>query len=188
MRASADDQRVFTVTRAAAIILAALWWSGAWFAVGRVPVPAFATESLFAPFVDIQGTHLAGTDSAGRRQWELEARSVQLDKSRSLIVLQDVTGSLFHEGKQVVQLIAPRATYSSKSNTVELSGGVVGTVVDGRKLEAQTIRWVTGAQLTASGNIVLVQSGLTIRADSLHADSGLQEVTFEGHVAIAAAP
>jgi lipopolysaccharide export system protein LptA len=105
-----------------------------------------------------------------------------------MVVLIGVTGTLFQKGKEQVRVVAPRATYASKSNTVELAGGVVGTVVDGRKLEADTIRWVAGTQLMASGRIVLVQPGLTIRADSLHADAALEDVTFEGHVAILAAP
>jgi LPS export ABC transporter protein LptC len=158
------------------------------FACGPWQIIALAAESPFSPFVDIQGTHLVGADDAGRRQWELQAQSLQLDRGRSIVVLIGVTGTLFHKGKQQVHVVAPRATYASKSNTVELAGGVVGTVVDGRKLEADTIRWVAGTQLTASGRIVLVQPGLTIRADSLHADAALEDVTFEGHVAILATP
>jgi len=150
--------------------------------------PALAAEAPFSPFVDIQGTHLAGADDAGRLQWELQAQSVQLDRDRSLMVLTGVTGWLYHGGKQQVHLVAPRATYASKSNTVELAGGVIGTVVDGRKLEAETIQWVAGSRLTARGRIVLVQPGLTVRADSVRADSALEQVTFEGHVAIVVAP
>ncbi len=151
-------------------------------------VPALAAETPFSPFVDIQGTHLAGADDAGRLQWELQAQSVQLDKDRSMVVLTGVSGWLYHGGKQQVHLVAPRATYASKSNTVELAGGVVGTVVDGRKLEADTIQWVAGSRLTARGRILLVQPGLTVRADSVRADSALEQVTFEGHVAIVVAP
>jgi LPS export ABC transporter protein LptC len=151
-------------------------------------IPALAAETPFSPFVDIQGTHLAGADDAGRRQWELQAESVQLDKDRSMVVLTGVEGWLYHNGKQQVHLVAPRATYASKSNTVELAGGVVGTVVDGRRLEAETILWVAGSRLTARGRIVLVQPGLTVRADSVRADSALEQVTFEGHVAIVVAP
>jgi len=150
--------------------------------------PARAAGAPFSPFVDIQGTHLAGADDAGRLQWELQAQSVQLDKDRSIAVLTGVTGWLYHAGKQQVHLVAPRATYASKSNTVELAGGVVGTVVDGRKLEAETIEWVAGSRLTARGHIVLVQPGLTVRADSVRADSALAQVIFEGHVAIVVAP
>jgi LPS export ABC transporter protein LptC len=151
-------------------------------------VPALAAETPFSPFVDIQGTHLAGSDDAGRLQWELQAQSVQLDKDRSMVVLTGVSGWLYHSGKQQVHLVAPRATYASKSNTVELAGGVVGTIVDGRKLEAETIQWVAGSRLTARGRILLVQPGLTVRADSVHADSALEQVTFEGHVAIVVTP
>lgn len=172
----------------------AIWWCAGTFglvsadATASGLVPAVAAEAPFSPFVDIQGTHLAGADDAGRRQWELQAQSVTLDKDRSMVVLIGVTGWLYHNGKQQVHLVAPRATYASKSNTVELSGGVVGTVVDGRKLEAETVQWVAGSRLTARGRILLVQPGLTVRADSVRADSALQQVTFEGHVAIVVAP
>ena len=151
-------------------------------------VPVLAAEAPFAPFVDIKGTRLAGSDDAGRLQWELQAQSVQLDKNRSIVVLTGVTGWLYHNGKQQVHLVAPRATYASKSNTVELAGGVVGAVVDGRRLEAETIEWIAGSRLIARGRIVLVQLGLTVRADSVRADSALEQVTFDGHVAIFVAP
>jgi LPS export ABC transporter protein LptC len=172
----------------------AIWWCASTFGLFSADATAsglvhvLAAEAPFSPFVDIQGTHLAGADDAGRRQWELQAQSVQLDKDRSMVVLTDVTGWLYHNGKQQVHLVAPRATYASKSNTVELSGGVVGTVVDGRKLEAEIIQWVAGSRLTARGRILLVQPGLTVRADSVRADSALQQVIFEGHVAIVVAP
>src|SRR5574337_2136177 len=73
-------------------------------------VPALGAEAPFAPFVDIQGTHLAGSDDAGRLQWEMQAQSVQLDKNRSIVMLTGVTGWLYHNGKQQVHLVAPRAT------------------------------------------------------------------------------
>ena len=188
-----EGGRVCPKIAARGIAFAMLCWMSAFGLFPAAPtasalVPALAAEAPFAPFVDIKGTRLAGSDDAGRLQWELQAQSVQLDKNRSIVVLTGVTGWLYHNGKQQVHLVAPRATYASKSNTVELAGGVVGAVVDGRRLEAETIEWIAGSRLIARGRIVLVQPGLTVRADSVRADSALEQVTFDGHVAIFVAP
>ncbi len=151
-------------------------------------VIALAAEPPSQPFVEIQGTRLSGVDDAGRRQWELQAQSLQLDKDRNMAALVGVTGWLYHNGTQQIHLVASRATYASKANTVELSGGVVGTALDGRRFEADTMRWTAGARLDASGRIVLIQPGLTIRAERMRADASLEHVTFEGHVAITVVP
>jgi LPS export ABC transporter protein LptC len=172
----------------------AVWWHATAsapatsFGDGPRLVSAQQAERASQPFVEIQGTRLSGADHTGQRQWELQAQSVQLDKDRTLVALVGITGWLYHNGKQQIRLGAARATYASKSNTVELNGGVVGSVLDGRRFEADTVRWTAGGRLDASGRIVFIQPGLTIRAERMRADAGLEHVTFEGHVAITVVP
>src|SRR5713226_7331613 len=114
--------------------------------LGDPPAAAVAMETAPVPFVDIQGTRLTGADDAGRRQWELEAASLQIDRDRNTIALTGVTGWLYRAGARHLQLRAPQAAYSSRTKTVELSGGVTGGAPDGRSFTADRVRW-TGAQL-----------------------------------------
>lgn len=172
----------------------AIWWRAGVtppppVAVEKPPLDAApATEASPPPFVDIQGTHLAGADDAGRRLWELEAGSLQIDESRNTIVLIGVTGWLYRDGARQVHLNAPRAAYRTETRTVELSGGVTGAAPDGRAFSADRVRWTANEQFTAAGRVVLTQRGITIRADQMRADAALEDVSFEGHVAISVVP
>jgi len=147
-----------------------------------------AAEPASAPFVDIQGTHLAGADDAGRRLWELQAESLQIDSGRNTIVLTGVTGWLYRNGARQVRLIAPRASYLTESRTVELSGGVSGAAPDGRAFSADRVRWTAGGSFTATGRIVLTQHGVTIRAGRMRADAAMEAVTFDGGVSVTVTP
>ncbi|TMJ07091.1 MAG: LPS export ABC transporter periplasmic protein LptC [Bacillati bacterium ANGP1] len=161
--------------------------ASSWGSPGRLAVVAGAVEPVPAPFVDIQGTRLTGADDAGRKQWELQAASVQIDRERNTLTLADVTGWLYRGGARQLQLHAPRATYQSQTGTVELAGGVTASAPDGRRIIAERVRW-TGAHLTAAGGIVLTQPGMTVRADQMSGDVAFDWVTFEGHVAITFTP
>ncbi len=186
--------RVVVWIAAVIVAAAAVWWRTSVTAprpvvVEQPPVDAApATEASPPPFVDIQGTHLAGADNAGRRLWELQAESLQIDKTRDTIVLIGVTGWLYRDGARQVHLAAPRATYLTGTRTVELSGGVAGAAPDGRTFAADRVRWTAGEQFIAAGRIVLTQHGTTIHADQMRADAALEAVTVEGHVAITVVP
>lgn len=142
-----------------------------------------AAEAVSPSFVNIEGTRLVGADAAGRPQWELQATSLQMDQSRSTIALSNVTAWLYRAGDRYLQLRAPQAVYASGTKVVDLSGGVSGSAPDGRTFTADQVRW-TGVELLASGRITLSQGGLTVRAERMTIDAGLDKATFEGHVAI----
>ncbi len=186
--------RVVVGVAAVLVAAVAVWWRASVAPSPPVAVEkplvdaAPATETSPPPFVDIQGTHLAGADDAGRRLWELQAGSLQIDEARNTIVLIGVTGWLYRDEARQVHLAAPRATYLTDTRTVELSGGVAGAAPDGRTFSADRVRWTAGEQFTASGRIVLTQRGMTIHADQMRADAALEDVTFEGHVAITVVP
>jgi LPS export ABC transporter protein LptC len=170
-------------TRAVGAAVAVVCW--VWL---QLPLPAaVAVQTTPAPFVDIQGTRLTGVDDAGRRLWEMQAASLQIDRDRNTIVLSDVTGWLYRGGTRYLQLHAPRAAYLTLTKTVQLSGGVAGSAPDGRAFTADRVQW-TGTQLKAAGGIVLTQAGMTVRADQMSGDAALDAVTFEGHVAITFVP
>lgn len=150
------------------------------------PAPAPAT-----PFLQIEGTNLAGVDEAGRRLWEMQARSLQVDRQRNRISLLEVTGQLFQSGKPQLQFAASRAVFVTESKDVELAGGVIGRTPDGRILRAATVRYDGQTKvLTASGGVTLTQparpgvTGTVIQADSLVTDAGLVQTTFSGNVTV----
>src|SRR3989454_10785349 len=158
-----------------------------WGGLLLLPQASAAAQTVPLPFVDIEGTRLTGVDDAGRKQWEMQAASLQIDRDRNTLVLTDVTGWLYRGGARYLQLHAPRAAYVTLTKTVELSGGVTGRAPDGRAFTADRVQW-KGTQLTAAGGTGVAQGGMDGRGGQKSRDAALDSVTFEGHVAITFAP
>src|SRR2546428_2265749 len=134
-----------------------------WGGLLLLPRASAVAQTVPVPFVDVEGTRLTGVDDAGRKQWEMQAALLQIDRDRSTIVLTDVTGWLFRGGARYLQLHGPRAAYVTLTETAELSGGVTGSAPDGRAFTADRVQW-KGTQLTAAGGIGLPQLCTTGRA------------------------
>ncbi len=169
----------------------AVWWKT--MAPIAVEPPAVRTPAAAPsdstppspPLLQIQGTRLAGTDEAGRRQWDLQARSLEVDRARNVIMLVEPAGWLYRGDIRQIHLAAPRAVYTVESRQIQLSGGVTGTAQDGRTFHADRVEWDGRlGRLVADGRVTVTQQGMTMRADHLETDAGLERITLEGHVAI----
>lgn len=171
------------------------WWMGS-APAPQAPPPAAApapppAPAPAVPFLHIEGTTLAGVDQAGRRLWEMQAKSLQVDRQRDRISLLEVTGQLYESGQPRLQFAASRAVFVTASQDVELTGGVVGRTPDGRTLRAGSVRYSGQTKtLAASGGVTLTQparpgvTGMVIQADSLTTDAGLTQTTFAGNVKV----
>ena len=136
-------------------------------------------------FLNIEGTRLAGADASGKRQWDLRAKTLQVDRSKNVVTLVDVTGRLFRNEATALEFAAPKATFFAASRDVELTGGVVGRTPDGRTLRAPVVRWDgRRALLIASGGVTVTQPGMIIRADQLTTDAAMHRPTFTGNISV----
>lgn len=174
-------------------LIGARWWGGttppAPPAAQRSPAPQPAPPPAPAqpetPFLQIEGTKLSGTDAQGRRLWDIHAKTLEVDRSRQRIVMTSVTGQFYRAGKPEVVFSAPSAAFSAESKDVELSGGVVGRTADGRTLRAGGLRYQAATRtVIATGGVVLTQKGMSIRADALTADPGLNQTKFSGNIVV----
>lgn len=148
------------------------------------PVPP-SPSAADPPFLNIEGTRLAGSDAKGRRLWDLKAKTLQVDRSRNVVTLIDVTGQLFQNERPALVFKAPKATFFAASKDVELTGGVVGQTPDGRTLRAPVVRWDGRRELfVASGGVTVTQPGMIIRADRLTSDAAMQRPTFDGNISV----
>lgn len=146
------------------------------------PVPQAGTPS---PFLEIEGTRLAGADEAGRRLWEIRAKTLEVDSSRKRIILTGVTGQFYAASTPQLTFAAPHAIFLVQSKDVALSGGVVATTRDGKTLRASRVAWASSTRLlTATGDVIVTQPGMTIRADKLVSDAGLQQTSFSGNIQV----
>src|SRR2546425_11936935 len=65
-----------------------------WGGLLLLPQASAAAQTAPVPFVDIEGTRLTGVDDAGRKQGEMQAAALQIDRDRDALALTDVTGWL----------------------------------------------------------------------------------------------
>lgn len=154
------------------------------------PVPQAQPASPSAsdadpPFLSIEGTRLSGADAKGRRQWNLKAKTLQVDRAKNVVTLIEVTGQLFKDERPALLFKAPKATFFVTSKDVELAGGVLGQTPDGRTLRAPVVRWDGRREVfVASGGVTVTQPGMIIRADRLTSDAAMQRPTFDGNISV----
>ena len=149
------------------------------------PAPGPAPAAPDQPFLNIEGTQLSGADAQGRRLWDLKATSLQVDRTKNIVTMNDVSGQLFENERPALAFRAPKATFFAASRDVQLSGGVFGRTPDGRTLRAPVVRWDhRNAVFIASGGVIVTQRGMSIRADRLTSDAAMRRPRFSGNISV----
>jgi LPS export ABC transporter protein LptC len=149
------------------------------------PDPVAGPGAPDQPFLNIEGTQLSGSDPRGRRLWDLKATTLQVDRTKNIVTMIDVSGQLFEDEKPALAFKAPRATFFAATKDVELTGGVIGRTPDGRTLRAPRVRWdARKGVVVASGGVTVTQPGMIIRADSLTSDAAMRRPTFRGNISV----
>lgn len=135
------------------------------------------------PPVSVEGSRITGSDPAGRVEWELRAVSVEVDNARQQIRLEGVEGTFFEKEKATIIFSAPRGIFDIAQRDVVLSGRVRARTPSGARMEADVMHWIAGRRLlVATGNILLAQQKLTVRADRMETDVGLRKTRVSGNV------
>lgn len=149
------------------------------------PAPGPAPAEPDQPFLNVEGTQLSGADAQGRRLWDLKATSLQVDRTKNIVTMNDVSGQLFENERPALAFRAPKATFFAASRDVQLSGGVFGRTPDGRTLRAPVVRWDhRNAVFIASGGVIVTQRGMSIRADRLTSDAAMRHPRFSGNISV----
>ncbi|MBI4279458.1 MAG: LPS export ABC transporter periplasmic protein LptC [Armatimonadetes bacterium] len=138
-----------------------------------------------APYLEIRGTAVTGSDARGRRQWDLRAQSLVVDDAKDVMHMDQVTGTLFRQGAPAITLQAGTGVVRLRTRVVEMGGGVEATSADGRRLRAQQMTWsATEDRLVATGGVTFREGNTTINADRLESDVSLQRTRFSGNVRV----
>jgi len=129
---------------------------------------------------------LTGVDPAGQKLWEFQAKSVQMDREKTMVTFTEIVGQLYQRGVPQFAFQAPRGILFLASRNVELTGGVSGRTADGRRmLRAPQVRWDAARQrLTGSGGIHLIEPGMSVTAETVVTDVALQQTTFVGNIKV----
>lgn len=152
---------------------------------GAPSAPAPQPPAGQIPPVEVERTTVTTVDAQGRRQWELRADEVVVDGTSNTAVLTRVRGTYYQRGEPAISFSAARGTFYVLTRVVALAGGVRARAASGRTFEAQTVEWSPKTQqVTATGDVVLRQKGLTLRADRLTADTSLRRANLQGNIRV----
>jgi LPS export ABC transporter protein LptC len=151
----------------------------------RAAQPPAQAASPAIPPIRVDHTAVSTVDQEGRPQWDIRAATVSVDGTARTAELTGIEGVYYHEGLPSVTFAARRGTFHLATRDVTLSGGVRAQAASGRLLEAQTVQWSprTG-EIVASGDVVLRQEGMSVKADRLVADATLQRTRLSGNVRV----
>jgi LPS export ABC transporter protein LptC len=149
------------------------------------PQPSPAPTAVVIPPVRVERSVISTVDPQGRQQWDIRADSVAVSGTAGTVALAAVSGVFFEGGEPQVEFAAPRGTFFIESRNVTLEGGVRARATTGRTLEAQTVRWIPAArQVEASGQVVLRQGKMVVRADRLVSDTALEQTRLSGNIRV----
>lgn len=182
-------RRVAAALAAAALVALGAWWRASLPSPPESPEsaspPVSSADAASPPLLEVQGSRLVGSDEAGRRRWDLEAESVQVDRERRTVEIVGPRGRWYAGGEVAAVFAAPRGRYRADAGVIDLEGGVTVTTHDGRSVQARRIRWeVRAGTVEAFGDVVLRQPAALIRADRLRGDAALTTVVLQGRVTV----
>jgi LPS export ABC transporter protein LptC len=151
-------------------------------AASPVPVPSPRVGQL--PAVAVDRTKVTTVDAQGRRQWEIRAETVLVDGATNKAVLRGIQGTYFQRGPPAVSFSAQRGTFDAATHIVALTGAVRARA-PGRSVQADAVEWSPKTQkVIATGDVVLRQKVLILRADRLTADTTLQRANLQGNIRV----
>jgi len=173
-----------------AVVAGVRWWMSTIPTPPTRPAPAAlapqrpqAPEAAI-PYVEVEGSRLAGVDPTGRKLWELQAKSVQIDRDTDTVTFIDVGGQFYEKGAPKFMFRAARGVLQIASRNVHLTGGVSGRA-DGRTLQAPQVRYdAARGQLIASGGVTLTDPKMIVFADTVVTDPALRQTTFTGNIKV----
>ncbi len=149
------------------------------------PTDVQAEESLNLPDAQFQMANptLEQQDEQGRVIWRLKARLLQAEskENRAQGVLIGVEGTLYREGKPVLEFTAERARADSETHIVEAWGKVrAQSLTNNARLEAGRIHWESKRnRIQASEGVQVVWDEFELRDNRLNVDTALERVWGE---------
>lgn len=150
--------------------------------------PSPRPRTAHPPPIEVDGTTISTVDAAGRRQWDIRAKSVAVDGASRTATLEAVEGTYFRAGEPAIAFSAPHGTLYLATRDVTLSGRVRARATSGQTLEADVVRWFPKSQqIEASGSVKLSQSGMIVHGDHLVADVSLQRTRMSGNIRVTVA-
>lgn len=147
------------------------------------PTPAPAPESS-VPAALLEGNKLVEKKN-GRVIWELEAKTIELDKVTGKIALLEVKGAFYREDGTKLDVTAKTGNFDNQTHDFGLAGDVVAVSTDGARLTSDTVNWRQKDELiTAKGKVKLSKPDVTATAEEALTDRALEKIRLTGNAVI----
>lgn len=131
------------------------------------------------------------------KKWKLEATQAVYSENKAQATLTEVKGEFYNAaGKPILHFTAPKGVYTSKTNTVTLSGGVVAQSAQsteeggqGGLLKAPTMHWSSQSDwVTANGGAELSFPQGKSTAQTCRFTLDFSNISLEGGVSSSLSP
>ena len=133
-----------------------------------------------ATLVTIKNAHLV-EEKLGKRNWELNADTMQADALQQVNNLTGVKGKLFLENGNIVDVTADKGVMYLKSKDITLSGNVLIITSQAEKLVAKDLKFTNlDNTIIATGDVVITKPGLLAQADQVITDRSLEKIKLIG--------
>lgn len=142
-----------------------------------VQLPRMAAEAI----MHLAGVHQTATKN-GAVQWELTARTAELEAATGQMTLEQPEVEFFMEDGRRVHVTARKGILNTRTNNIEVRGNV--RVKDGRyKLTTETLTYDHKARVLLSTSPVRIEGKtLSFSAASMRYDLDTRQALFSGNV------
>ena len=171
----------------AAIVLSVLLLGGGVYYFVRPeppePAPSLSPEVSALPAV-LEGNKLVEKKN-GKLVWELEAKTIELDKITGKITLVEVKGAFYRDDGTKLDVTAKTGNFDAKTHDFGLAGDVVALSSDGARLTSDTVQWrQQDEMITAKGKVKLTKPDVSATADEAQTDRALENIRLLGNAVL----
>ncbi len=153
---------------------------------------AFATRPNIKPAAKVKADKTMSYDDntiveekAGKKLWELKAKSIVIDPKTQMATLKDMHGKYYEIDGGVLSITAPLGIYNQKNKNIEMQGGVSITGPDGMEFKAQKVHWDSQKGLfTGDGQVQIARGDMHASAEHIESGNGFTDFKLQGNANI----
>jgi LPS export ABC transporter protein LptC len=118
----------------------------------------------------------------GKKLWELNAQTIQVDPTTKQAVLTDIKGVLYREDGSKIDLVARTGRVDSGTKDIFLEGEIKVVSSTGGVFTSAKARWSQQEQhIYGSGGITLTKEDTVITGDAIDSDAKIEQVKVQGN-------
>ena len=118
----------------------------------------------------------------GKKQWEVEAESVQMNPGTNRAQLINFQATLYRADGSKLHLVGRQAELDTKTRDIHMSGDIKATNSDGAVFTSATARWAAKERkFFGGGGITMTRGDTVVTGDRVEGDEQLEKVKVFGN-------